>query len=48
LQRTRDFDENNEKKEDKEDIKEDYQTDSTENHKHVDSTTKFNHVTLQA
>jgi len=41
-------DEDNRKKENKENIKEIYQTDSSRNHKRVNSSKKFNHVSLQA
>ncbi len=44
----RDHDENSRKKKNKEDTKEIYWTDSSENHKCVDRSTRFNHVTLQA
>ncbi len=47
-QEMRSYDEDSRKKENKEDIKEIYWTDSSRNHKHVDNLKKFNHVSLQA
>jgi len=44
----RSHDEDSRKKENKEDTKEIYQTNSSRNHKRVDSSKKFNHVSLQA
>ncbi len=48
LQEIRSHDEDSRKKENKEDTKEIYQTNSSRNHKRVDSSKKFNHVSLQA
>jgi len=45
-QEMKDHDEDSRKKENKEDTKEIYQTDSSRNHKHVDNSKKFNHVSL--
>ena len=48
LQKMRSHDEDSKKKENREDIKEIYQTDSSRNYKHVDSLKRFNHVSLKA
>jgi len=48
LQEMKDHDEDSRKKENKKDTKEIYWTNSSRNHKHVDSSKKFNHVSLQA
>ena len=48
LQETKDHDEDNRKKENKEDTKEIYWINSLRNHKYVDSSKKFNHVSSQA
>ncbi len=47
-QETRSYDEDSRKKENKEDTKEIYWTDSSRNHKRVDSSKKSNHVFSQA
>ncbi len=44
LQEMRSHDEDSKKKENREDTKEIYWTDSSRNHKRVDSSKKFNHV----
>jgi len=48
LQEIRSHDEDSRKKENRKDTKEIYQTDSSRNHKHVNSLKRFNHVSLQA
>jgi len=47
-QEMRSHDEDSRKKENKEDIKEIYRTDSSRNHKHVNSLKRFNCVSLKA
>jgi len=47
-QEMRSHDKDNRKKENREDTKEIYRTDSSRNHKHVDSSKKSNHVSSQA
>ncbi len=44
----RNHDENNRKKENRKDTKEIYWTNSSRNHKYIDSSKKFNYVFLQA
>jgi len=48
LQEMKSHDEDSRKKENKEDTKEIYWTDSSRNHKHVNNSKKFNYVSLQA
>ncbi len=47
-QKMRSHDEDNRKKRNRKDTKEIYRTDSSRNHKHVNSSKKFNCVSLQA
>jgi len=47
MQKTQDSDQDNRKKKNDKNIKEIYQVDFSKNHKHVNSTTKFNNITLQ-
>jgi len=47
-QETRSHDENSRKKENRESTKEIYQTDSSRNYKRVNSSKRFNHVSLKA